>query len=551
MSLTDALRSVADRDTGRALRVFRGGKETERVGFAQLHLEAGQLACGLLERGVGRGERVGLALPTSPDFARAFFGVLAAGAVPVPLPPPIRFAPLEVYAHRIGLAMRQSRVERVLTEGVLAELLGPLLPQEQGRFTVLDVGSCRAGAPEYVPVPEDAPALIQYTSGTSSAPKGVILSHANLRANIDAIVAGLGVTEQDVSGSWLPLFHDMGLIGMFLTPVLNDIETFLQPPEDFLRDPGRWLRIISEHGVTISTAPNSGYLHALHKTGPEQVAEYDLSRWRLALNGAEAVDTALLRRFSAHFAPAGFRPEAFLPVYGLAEGSLAVTFPPVGRAVRTLLVDREALAEGTVAESQEPDGARELASVGVPVDGTELRLVDPSGAPLAAEPAVGSIQIRGASVTSGYEDGSTAGADGWVDTGDLGFRHDGELFVVGRTKEMVIVFGRNYYAADIEALAAGCPGAVPDGVLAAGIPFEDGEGLVVFVETRETAPEARNTLADQVRYAVSSTLGIAPRAVLPVRKGRLPRTSSGKLRRHGYQALYEQYAAPAHPATES
>ncbi|WP_441245696.1 AMP-binding protein [Kitasatospora sp. McL0602] len=550
MSLTDALRSVADRGTGRALRLFRGGKETERVGFDELHADAGRLACGLLERGVGRGERVGIALPTSPDFARAFFGVLAAGAVPVPVPPPVRFAPLEVYAQRIGLAMRQSRVERVLTDGVLAGLLAPLLPETGGRFTVLDTAACAGSSAVWTEVGDDEPALVQYTSGTSSAPKGVILSHANLLANIEAITKGLGVTEQDVSGSWLPLFHDMGLIGMFLTPVLNNVETFLQSPEDFLRDPGRWLRIISDHGVTISTAPNSGYLQALNRTAHEQVAAFDLSRWRLALNGAEAVDTGLLRRFSAHFAPAGFRAEAFLPVYGLAEGSLAVTFPPVGRPVRTLRVEREPLAEGVVTVSPAPDGTRELAALGTPVTGTELRLVTADGDPLAAEPAVGGIQIRGESVTRGYEDGSTAGADGWVDTGDLGFRHEGELFVVGRTKEMVIVFGRNYYAADIEALAAACPGAEPEGVLAAGIPFEDGEGLVLFVETRETSPDARNTLAAQVRYAVSSTLGVSPRAVLLTRRGRLPRTSSGKLRRHGYEALYEQYAASSQPTTE-
>jgi len=566
MSLTSALRAVASRGTDHGIRLFRGDQEAERLGFDQLYVESGQLACGLLERGVTAGERVAIALPTSLDFARAFFGVLAAGAVPVPLPPPVRFAPLDVYVQRIGIAMRHSRVERVLSDRLLVGLLEPLLADAGRDFRIIDVADCAAASPVYVEGPADRPALVQYTSGTSGNPRGVVLTHANLLANVEAITKGLGITDADVSCSWLPLFHDMGLIGTFLSAVFSDMETFLLPSEDFLRDPGRWLRIISRHGVTSTSAPNSGYLHTLRRIPAEQVREFDLSGWRLALNGAEAVDAELLRRFSEHFAPAGFRPTAFLPVYGLAEGTLAVTIPPPGRPVRTIQVQRDLLGEGVVSVLAEGTAkSRELASVGTPVAGTEVRLVTEDGAVLTdrttvAEDGAGptdqttvaEIQIRGDSVMAGYEANEQATRavvhdGGWVSTGDLGFRHQGELFVVGRKKEMVIIFGRNYYASDIESIAAAVPGVVNHGVLAAGIPFEDGERLVVFLETKEFLPEAREELISRIRYAVSSALDITPHQVILARRGRLPRTSSGKLLRHGLEDLYLQYTHPEHP----
>lgn len=217
-----------------------------------------------------------------------------------------------------------------------------------------------------------------------------------------------------MSCNWLPLFHDMGLIGAFLSPALNDAETYLLPPEDFLRDPGRWLRIISRHGVTATTAPNSGYLYALRRTPAERVPELDLSRWRFALNGAELIDPDTLRRFSAHFAPAGFRADAFLPVYGLAEGSLAVTFAPTGRAVRSTWVRREPLSRGRVetapagAGGEGTEAGREIVSVGVPVANTEVRLVGEDGAELTDPSWVGEIQIRGDSVMRRYEDNEPA-----------------------------------------------------------------------------------------------------------------------------------------------
>ncbi|MEU5427435.1 AMP-binding protein [Streptomyces olivoreticuli] len=555
MTLTVALRDVAERGTGHGIRLFRGDQERERAGFDELYAQAGRLACGLLERGVRPGERVAIALPTSIDFARALFGVLAAGAVPVPVPPPARFASLEIHMRRIVIAMRQSKVRVVLSDATLGSLLGPVLGGDGAEFRVLDIATVPASSAVYADVAADAPALIQYTSGTSEDPKGVVLSHANLLANVEAITKGIGLTDADVGCCWLPLFHDMGLIGALLSAVLAGADTCLMPPEDFLRDPGRWLRIISRHRVTLSAAPNSGYLHALRKVPAEAVRELDLSSWRLTLNGAEPVDAELMRRFSAHFAPAGFRPTAFLPVYGLAEGSLAVTIPPTGREVRSVWVRRDLLGEGIVEFGDRDSGlCREIASVGVPVTGTEVRLVGEDGGVLHSEAAVGEIHIRGTSVMRGYEANepatrATVHDGGWVSTGDLAFREGGELFVAGRKKEMIIVFGQNYYASDIESVVCRLPGVTNHGALAATVPFADGDGLVVMVETRESEPYARSELVARVRYAVSSELGITPREVVLVRKGRLPRTSSGKLLRHGAQAVHQQWAS-APPGTE-
>lgn len=547
--LITVLADNADESSGRGIRLIRDEHEVERIDYAQLYVEAGQVARGLQQCGVRPGDRVGIALPTTVDFARAFFGILAAGAVAVPLPPPLRFASLEIHLRRIALILRQSDIRVVLSNEPFGRLCEPVIGGPNGEFDIVAIEKIRAGEARYVPVDPDQPALVQYTSGTSTDPRGVVLSHANLLANVKAIGSGLGLTDDDVGVSWLPLFHDLGLIGQFLTPILHDLETVLMPPEEFLRDPGAWLRAISRYRASVATAPNSGYAHALRRTTPDQVAELDLSNWRLAINGAETIDGQTLRDFAHRFAPAGFRFEAFFPVYGLAEGALAVTFPALGTPARSTWVRRAALSEG-IADYVAPGtpDARELVSVGVPVRGAEVRITDDEGAQLGDD-TVGEIQIRGTSVMRGYESNEQASnavvcAGGWVSTGDLGFRQHGELFIAGRKKEMIIAFGQNYYASDIESIAGTVAGIASHGVLATSMPAaESGEGLLVFVETKETDASARKELVGQVRLAISSALGLTPTEVVLVDRGRLPRTSSGKLRRYGTEALFRELAA--------
>jgi acyl-CoA synthetase (AMP-forming)/AMP-acid ligase II len=246
MSVHQALADIACGPSGQhRLRVFHQDSEIERITFAELHDVAGRVADALRSRGVISQERVAIALPTSVNFARAFFGILAAGAVPVPLPPPLRFAPLDVHMRRITLTMRRSKVRLVVSDAIIGGLLESQMNGAGGDFTFVDIAALGSSSLFYAEVAEDDPALVQYTSGTVGDPKGVILSHGNLQANVNMITAALGLTTADVSCSWLPLFHDMGLIGTLLTPALTGSETCLLPPEDFLRDPGCWIRMIS------------------------------------------------------------------------------------------------------------------------------------------------------------------------------------------------------------------------------------------------------------------------------------------------------------------
>jgi acyl-CoA synthetase (AMP-forming)/AMP-acid ligase II len=380
----------------------------------------------------------------------------------------------------------------------------------------------------------------------------VVLSHRNVLANVEAIRRGLALEPTDVGASWLPLFHDMGLVGTLLTPILVGCDCYLSAPEDFARDPLQWLRTISERRATLTVAPSTGYLHTLRRV-PEPPADLDLSSLRAALNGAETVNLGVMRAFLDRFAGYGLRPTVFLPVYGLAEGTLAVSFPPLGRPARAAWVDRGRLGEGRVElRAEGAASARPLVSVGTAVHGAQIRLVQPDGAELAGEDVVGEIEIRGPSVMTAYEDDPVATAKvvragGWVATGDLGFRHGGELYIAGRRKEMVVVLGQNYYASDVEAIVSALPALAGGAVLAASAPYPDGEGLLLLVETRHRDEAVRAELAGQIRRAVAESIGISPQEIVFASRGRLPRTSSGKLLRRDVSGLRDQLTSQGRP----
>lgn len=469
MNLVEALEQGAYKAPDKRLSVLHDGHVAEHLTYGQLYADATGIAGALAAVGVRPAERVAIALPNSVAYAQAFFGVLAAGAVAVPLPPPYRFASLDIHLRRIALALRQSRVRLVLSDELMTGILGPAFAAIDDRFQVIDIARLDRTGADRVDVSADSAAVVQYTSGTSGDPKGVVLTHANIMANIEAIIAGLRVSSSDVGCSWLPLFHDMGLIGHLLVPVASGNDLYLLKPEDFLRRPVNWLRAISQFGATVSSAPSSAYAHCLKHVTDEQAEALDLSSWRVALNGAEAIDGRVMREFARRFSPAGFSPNAFLPVYGLAEAALAVTFPPAGRSPRTLRVNRDSLGRGKLEPTHDNSSARELVSVGTPVLGTQIRLVGEHGGPVTEE-QVGEVQVRGLSVTAGYEhllthqDGVVL-SDGWVRTGDLGVLADGELYIVGRTKEMIIILGQNYYASDIESVTGAVRGVPSRGSL--------------------------------------------------------------------------------------
>jgi acyl-CoA synthetase (AMP-forming)/AMP-acid ligase II len=529
---------------GVGLRLLDRAERVSRYAWPEVRRRAVAVCGGLQRAGVVPGDRVALVYPTSIDFVDAFFGAMLAGAVPVPLYPPVRLHRLAEYSARTArmldavspiLVLSDSRVRRVLGTAVAeaAPALGcrllSELPQRDGTIVP---GSC------------DDLALIQFSSGTTVDPKPVALSHRAVVAQVEALNAHWpddgGIRHSGVS--WLPLYHDMGLIGCLISAIERPGDMTLIPPELFLAHPAVWLRAISRWSATISVAPNFAYGLCTDKIEDDQLEGVDLSCWRVALCGAEPVVPRVLRRFVDRFAPFGLREEALSPVYGLSEATLAVTFSDLGRPFVSRKFHRRELSRTGVAVEAE-EGV-EIVSVGAPVDGAEVRVVDIEGSEL--QPGrVGDVLVRGPSLMDGYFNRPEATreilADGWLDTGDLGFLHDGELYLTGRRKDVLILRGRSHSPTEVEAaldavggVRTGCSVAVswlPEGA--------DGEILLLLVETTRNAVAGEATdLADGCRAAVRAATGLEVDGVEVLEPGTLPRTSSGKLRRQESLRLY-------------
>jgi fatty-acyl-CoA synthase len=564
------------------LRFVDRAEQATWVGWSEVRERALAAAGGLLALGVGRGDRVALVFPTGVEFFAAFFGALLAGAVPVPLYPPVRLGRLQEYVSRTTrmlaacgarVVLADARVKRFLGEAVAAArpTLGcKALADLPGVAAAATAGATTAAvAAVSAPRPDDL-ALIQFSSGTTVAPKAVALSHRAVVAQTEILSA----CWRDRNGlrhscaSWLPLYHDMGLIGCVFPALARDATLTLLPPESFVARPALWLRAIGRYGATISPAPNFGYSLCLTRVADADMEGVDLSCWRAALNGAEPVAPAVLRAFTARFARWGLSPAALTPVYGLSEAALAVTFSALDQPCRSHWYDREALADERVARRMSPDAAgasaaaggagagREIVSVGRPLPGFRLSLRDPHGRELPPG-RVGRLWVSGPSLMQGYlgdpEGTARAVRDGWLDTGDLGFIDDGELYLTGRAKDLIILRGRNHSPAEIEqavdavaGVRAGCAVAVswlPDGA--------PGEVLALFVERsrRATAGELA-ALPDACREAVLGATGLAIDRLEVLAPGTLPRTSSGKLRRSEALRLYlEGGLTPPAPVT--
>jgi 1-acyl-sn-glycerol-3-phosphate acyltransferase len=522
------------------------GRETT-ITYGHLLSAAAAIAGGLRERGVRRGETVGLMLPTGMDFLRCFQGILMAGAIPVPIYPPVRLDRLEEYAQRQSAILADAGVRMLITidrARPIASLLGAAVPTLAEVTTASALSAAGASGAEPEGGGADA-AFIQYTSGSTGRPKGVLLTHDNLLANIRAIAAGLDAQPSDVGASWLPLYHDMGLIGSWLFCMRQGIPIALMSPQAFLSRPERWLWTIHERRATLSAAPNFAYELCARRIPDAALEGLDLASWRCALNGAEPVSPETLERFARRFAPYGLRREALMPVYGLAENSVALCVPPPGRGPRVTPVDRRAFEAGRAEPAPEDDAtALRFVSVGPPLPEHEVRLLDESGGDVA-DRTVGRLVFRGPSMMSGYfrqpEATAAIAVDGgWLDSGDLAFRADGEIHIAGRRKDLIIKAGRNLVPQEIEEVAAGVEGVRKGCVAAFGVdhPRLGTEGLVVVVETRLLDPDRREALAAAVTERVATAISVPPDEVVVVSPGAVPKTSSGKIRRADTKRLY-------------
>jgi len=511
----------------------------ERLRLADLAAATTDLAWALVAEGVTPGARVGVFSRNNADFLIALLAVARAGASACPLPLPTSAAELAGYASRLDALTTVAGARRVLVGAGVDGLVRRLAPLLAGRrFLALDGLTSPRGRGTALPaVRESDEAIVQFTSGSTAVPKGVVLTHRNVVYGTAAIVDGVALGQPgDHGATWGPLHHDMGLFGT-LAAVLAGVPMTVWAPSTFIKDPARWLRAFADLGCTCAAAPNFGYDALLAAVAPQDVAAVDLSRWRVAFNGAEPVNPGTVARFTEHFAAARFAAEAMFPVYGMAEATLAVTFPPLGRAPVTTWVERDRLARDGVARPA-PAGApsaRGLVGLGRPVPGMRLRIVDEHRRAVA-DGHVGEIEIQGDAVTSGYLTAAgvpaqPAPAD-WLPTGDLGFTAAGDLHVSGRRKEMIIVRGVNYYPEDAEAVVRDAPGVHRRRCVAvAGLDEAGAEALTVLAETHLASAADRVRLQSELRAAVGRALGLTDVAVRLVAPDALPRTSSGKFRR--------------------
>lgn len=545
---------LADEDVHVFLRDTAGGAQAQHLTYGELDREARRIAAGLQEYGA-TGQPVLLIYSSTVEFLKAFAGCLYAGAVAVPVPMPGE-AGRDKRLNRTTAVLKDTGAKVVLTETAAAPEVALWLARNSrpdAECVVTDVpGFGDAGAWQPVTARPDDLVFLQYTSGSVSEPRGVTVSHRNLLANQAALQKVLHTTREDVFGSWLPYFHDMGLVAHLLHPVWLGSHSVQVTPLSFVKRPLRWLQAIDEYGVTVGGGPNFCYDLCVRRIKDEQIAALDLSRWRLALNGAEPVRPESLDEFAERFAPAGFRPEALRPCYGLAEATLVVSAgvpgtPHVRKEFNQTALERDRVI-GAGPSATGTERVRTLIGCGAPVD-IEVRIVDPLTHHELPAGAVGEIWLRGYSVARGYWQRPTETVrtfraslndeeSGFLRTGDLGMLEDGELFVTGRLKEVVIINGRNVYPQDIEWAARTVSPALTFGVGAAFSVDAGREHLVLVQEVRGAGSEELRTVAQKIQALIGKEFEVPAGNILLVRPGTVRRTSSGKVQRTLMRKLF-------------
>ena len=520
------------------------GTLTRAYPFADLRRDALMQAYRLVAMGVQPGERVALVAETGPEFASLFFGAVYAGAWPVPLPLPTSFGGRESYIDQLAVQLTSCDPRLFLYPAELATMAGAAAERIATEGIAWEDFAARDAAPVDLPTARgDDIAYLQYSSGSTRFPHGVVITHHALLNNLAAHGHGMALIESDRCVSWLPWYHDMGLVGCFLSPIANQVSVDYLKTEDFARRPLAWLDLISRNpGTTLSYSPTFGYdICARRMSSQTKASErFDLSRWRVAGNGADMIRPDVMQKFVDAFADAGFQASAFLPSYGLAEATLAVSIMPPGEGIVVELVEETQLS-GISAEGGRPQRYRAIVNCGRPVRDMEVEIREEDGTPLP-DKAIGKVWCRGPSIMEGYfrDEAATAACmtDGWLDTGDMGYLSDGYVYIVGRAKDMIIINGRNHWPQDIEWAVEQLPGFKAGDIAAFAITTPGGEETpAVLVQCRTSDDEERSRLRDEIRERVRSVTGMnCVIELVPPRT--LPRTSSGKLSRAKARNLY-------------
>ncbi len=545
-TLTDLIES--NRAVDRAVTYLEGESEARRVSFGELHERALGILYHLQRMGARPGDKLILYLGNNEQFLDAFWAAVVGGIIPVP----VALGISTEHRHKLLRIARRLGNPYLYTDRKSLDRIQPLAAQVGEKdteaalraraFLVDDLDDISRAGRVHKARPDDI-AFIQFSSGSTSEPKGVVLTHANIIANCRGTNQAAALTPDDVSLSWMPLTHDMGLIGFHLFMFAAGVHTYLMPTEVFVRRPLLWLTLASRIRASILCSPNFGYRHYLKVLAERPVEDLDLAAVRLIFNGAEPISAELCKQFLDRLAPAKLSRNAMFPVYGLAEASLAVSFPPIGAALRTLTLNRHQMNVGDPVAPTAPSqrDAVALVSEGQTIPYCEVRIAGEDHGALP-EGRIGHVHIRGENVTRGYFEDPQANAeaftaDGWLKTGDLGLRYEGDLYISGRAKEIIFVNGQNYYPHDIESIAQRVQGLELGKVVAAGVRTRDAETeqLVVFVLHRGSMQDFL-PVALEVARLVNEQAGLEVAEVIPVK--RIPKTTSGKIQRHLLEAAY-------------
>lgn len=521
--------------------------EEKLITYGDLFKEATKVAGGLHDLGIQTGETVAIMLPTCEDFFYTFFGILLIGAIPVPIYPPFRPDRIEEYALRESNILRNAEVRLLITfqkAERLSELLRVFIVSLKAVITADSLKKSKTKAPNIV-IKTEMPALIQYTSGSTSTPKGVLLNHQNLLANIRTAGAALQIKSSDIAVSWLPLYHDMGLIGAWLISFYHANPVVILSPLSFLSRPSRWLWAIHYHRATLSAAPNFAYELCIRRINESEIVGLDLSSWRLTLNGAEAVNPKTIQNFIKKYRSYGFQSKTMFPVYGLAESTVALAFPALNTEPKIDKINRDIFEkeQRAVPISSEKENYLQFVCCGKALPNHYIRIVDENDKEVE-ERKIGFLHFKGPSSMIGYyrqpEATLAITHDDWLDSGDLAYQVGDQIYITGRKKDLIIKAGRNLYPDEIEEVTSQVGGVRKGCVIAFGAhdPKFGTEKLVIVAETKETKGVILKKIVAEVTEKIAIVLGILPDEVILVPPKTVPKTSSGKLQRSACKQAY-------------